>query len=413
MRSSMWLALASAALAASACGGDGGEAVAAGPGPGMTPTFEVDPSWPRIPNDWILGITSGLAIDAENNIWVLQRPRTLTPEDAPHAAPPVLVFDTAGNFIKGWGGDGDGYEWPGTEHGIFVDHNDHVWIAGSGEGDDQILKFTTDGEFLMQIGRAGQSGGNTDTLNVRQAADVYVYPPTNELFVADGYGNRRVIVFDAETGRYKRMWGAFGNPPTDPPPSPGGRGGRGGRGGGPGGGAADTEADRAASQDFDLVHGVRVSNDGLVYVSDRRGMRFQVFTVDGAYVTQVMIGRNEVDSAAIAERVGDTMWGRAASDWITMVNTAHQSASRSAFSSDAEQRYLFIADRSNQQVIVFDRVTLQPLSRFGRVGNRPGEFYVLHDMVADPRGNLYTAEVQDGRRAQKFLLTGYAPVSPM
>lgn len=196
-------------LGATACA-TAEDAAVAGPGPGMTPTFEVDPSWPNIPNDWILGITSGLAIDAENNIWVLQRPRTLSPEDAPHAAPPVLVFDIAGNFIKGWGGDGPGYEWPGTEHGIFVDHNDFVWIAGSGAGDDQILKFTTDGEFVMQIGRAGQSRGNLDTLNVSQAADVYVYPPTNELFVADGYGNRRVIVFDADTGRYKRMWGAFG-----------------------------------------------------------------------------------------------------------------------------------------------------------------------------------------------------------
>jgi DNA-binding beta-propeller fold protein YncE len=416
MRTRMWLGMASAALAAWACGGDGGntgyvDEPVQGPGPGRTPTFVVDPSWPKIPNDWILGITSGLAIDAENNIWVLQRPRTLAPEDAAHAAPPVLVFDTAGDFIKGWGGDGAEYEWPGTEHGIFVDHNDYVWIAGSGPGDDQILKFTTDGDFVMQIGHAGRSRGNTDTLNVNRAADVYVYPPTNELFVADGYGNRRVIVFDAETGRYKRMWGAFGNPPTDPPPSPGGRGGR-GRGGGAAA-AADTEADRAASQNFDLVHGVRVSNDGLVYVSDRGGMRFQVFTIDGEYVTQVMVGRNEVDSAAIAERVGDTMWGRPASEWITMVNTAHQSASRSAFSADPEQRYLFIADRSNQQVITFDRISLQPLSRFGRVGNRPGEFYVLHDMVADPRGNLYTAEVQDGRRAQKFSLTGYAPVSPM
>jgi DNA-binding beta-propeller fold protein YncE len=405
------LGIVTLTLGASACGGDVDEAVVAGPGPGMTPTFEVDPGWPKIPNDWILGITSGLAIDADNNIWVLQRPRTLAPEDVPHAAPPVLVFDIAGNFIKGWGGDGEGYEWPGTEHGIFVDHNDFVWIAGSGNGDDQILKFTTDGELVMQIGRAGASGGNTDTLNVRQAADVYVYPSTNELFVADGYGNRRVIVFDAETGRYKRMWGAFGNPPTDPPPSAGGRGGRGGGGGA--GAAAESEADRAASQSFDLVHGVRVSNDGLVYVSDRRGMRFQVFTVAGSYITQVMVGRNEVDSAAIAERVGDMMWDRPASRWIEMVNTAHQSASRSAFSADAEQRYLFIADRSNQQVIVFDRQTLQPLSRFGRVGNRPGEFYVLHDMVADPQGNLYTAEVQEGRRAQKFVLTGYAPVSPM
>ena len=187
-------------LGAQACGGDVGEAVVSGDGEQLTPTFEVDPSWPTIPNNWVFGITSGLSIDADNNIWVLHRPRTVAPDLADRAAPPVMVFDTEGNFIKGWGGDGAGFEWPGTEHGVFVDHNDNVWISGSGRGDDQILKFTSDGEFIMQIGRAGQSGGNTDTQNVNRAADIYVYPRTNELFVADGYGNRRIIVFDAETG---------------------------------------------------------------------------------------------------------------------------------------------------------------------------------------------------------------------
>ena len=117
-----------------------------------TPSFQVDPSWPSIPNDWIFGITSGLAIDAEENIWVLQRPRTVAPEDADRAAPPVMVFDTDGNYLKSWGGPDEGYEWPATEHGIFVDHEQNVWISGSGQGDDQILKFTNDGDFLMQIG---------------------------------------------------------------------------------------------------------------------------------------------------------------------------------------------------------------------------------------------------------------------
>ena len=192
----------------------------------------------------------GLSIDADNNIWVLHRPRTVPEELADRAAPPVMVFDTEGNFIQGWEGEGDGYEWPGTEHGIFVDHDGFVWITGSGQGDDQLLKFTKEGEFVMQIGRANQSGGNTDTGNVNRPADVYVYPPTNEFFVADGYGNWRVIVFDAETGE---LWDAFGNPPTD---------------------RVEGEVpDGSSPEHFDLVHGVRVSNDGQVYVSERAGMR--------------------------------------------------------------------------------------------------------------------------------------------
>lgn len=384
------------ALGAMACGSgvdDTGEATVADEGQQLTPTFQVDPSWPMIPNNWVFGITSGLSIDAANNIWVLHRPRTVPPELAGRAAPPVMVFDTDGNFVRGWGGPGEGFEWPGTEHGVFVDHNDYVWIAGSGGGDDQILKFTSEGEFVMQIGRAGRSGGNTDTQNVNRAADLYVYPPTNELFIADGYGNRRIIVFDADTGEFKRMWGAFGNPPTDP--------------------TEGEVLDESNPEHFNLVHGVRVSNDGLVYVSDRRGMRFQVFTVDGEYVTQVMIGRTEPDPEALAERAGDTAHGRPAPELIRTVATAHQSASRSAFSPDPEQRYLYIAERSNQQVVVFDRETLEPLSSFGRVGDQPGEFYILHDMVADPEGNLYTAEVNVGARAQKFTFTGLVAVSPM
>ncbi len=396
MNRKMRLGVCVLVLGAQACGGgvgDAGEAAVSGDGEQLTPTFQVDPSWPMIPNNWVFGITSGVSIDAENNIWVLHRPRTIAPELADRAAPPVMVFDPEGNYIKGWGGDGEGFEWPGTEHGVFVDHNDFVWIAGSGRGDDQLLKFTSDGEFVMQIGRAGRSGGNTDTQNVNRAADLYVYPPTNELFVADGYGNRRIIVFGADTGEFRRMWGAFGNTPTDP--------------------TEDEVLDESNPEHFNLVHGVRVSNDGLVYVSDRRGMRFQVFTVDGEYVTQVMIGRNEPNPVAIAERVGETAHDRPLAELITTVNTAHQSASRSAFSPDPEQKFLYIAERSNQQVVVFDRATLTRLSSFGRVGDQPGEFYILHDMVADPEGNLYTAEVNVGARAQKFTMTGMVPVSGM
>jgi len=364
----------------------------------QAPIYEVDPGWPRIPNDWVLGLTSGLAVDGQGHIWVLHRPRTVEPENAGRAAPPVLEFDAAGNFVQGWGGPGEGYEWPNTEHGIFVDHNDNVWIAGSGAGDDQVLKFTRDGRFVLQIGRAGQSRGNTDTENLNRPADVYVYPPTNELFVADGYGNRRVIVFDAETGEFRRMWGAFGEPPTDPPPASDGQQ------------RPSLPPAEANPRDFDLVHGVRVSNDGIVYVSDRSSMRLQVFTVDGEFIRQEFFGRTEPDPDVLTARAGETAHGRPIEEIIGEVATARQSVSRTAFSPDPEQRYLFVAERSNQQILVLDRETLTVLSAFGRPGDRPGEFFILHDMVTDVEGNLYTAEVNVGARAQKFTLTGMAPV---
>ena len=190
------------------------------------PMFEVDRAWPKVPAKWKLGDPSSFAVDAQDNIWLLHRPRTLTPAEAAMAAPPVMVFDHAGKFIKAWGGAGSGYEWPEREHGIHIDHKgirldrrkqlSHERPAGlKPVADDQILKFTQDGKFVMQIGQSNQSKGNADTQNVHRAADVWVHPATNELFVADGYGNHRVVVFDADSGAFKRMWGAFGNKPVD------------------------------------------------------------------------------------------------------------------------------------------------------------------------------------------------------
>src|SRR4026208_599175 len=184
------------------------------------PRFRVDPAWPKIPNNWQFGQVASVSIDTQDHVWVLQRPGTLNPEEKPRAAPPLLEFDAAGNFIQAWGGPGQGYEWPASEHGVYVDPKGCVWSGGNGTNDHQILKFTKAGKFVMQIGRAGQSKGNADTQNLNQPADTFVHARSNELFVADGYGNRRVIVFDADTGRFKRMWGAFGNVPTDAPPNP-------------------------------------------------------------------------------------------------------------------------------------------------------------------------------------------------
>ena len=336
------------------------------------PRFRVDPAWPKIPNKWVFGEVASVSIDAQDHVWVLQRPGSLNADEKARAAPPVLEFDAAGNFVQAWGGPGQGYEWPETEHGVYVDSKGFVWIGGNGAKDHQILKFTKTGKFVMQIGRAGQSKGNADTQNLKMPADAFVHAATNELFVADGYGNRRVIVFDADTGRFKRMWGAFGAVPTDDAPNP----------------AIPDGLLRGASQFVQPVHAVRVSKDGLVYVSDRGGKRVQVFGLDGTYMTQVFIGREC--------RVP------ACGNGTTTASTA--------FSADPEQRYLYVANRSQAKVMVFERRTLTQLDEFGQWGSAPGQFGTLHHMNADSKGNLYVTEVTPltpaNRRIQKFTFLG-------
>lgn len=356
------------------------------------PTFTIDPAWPKVPPQWKLGDVSSMTSDAQGNIWVLHRPRTLKGDDFAKAAPPVMVFDQAGNYVKSWGGDGPGYDWPQREHGIYIDGKGFVWLGGNNcpsnglarlkpVADDALLKFTQDGKFVMQIGHKGQSKGNTDTVNVNQAADTFVYTPTNELFVADGYGNKRIIVFDADTGAFKRMWGAFGNPPLD-----------------------DVAAKPKVPEDQRIpakeetgpgplqferpVHAARVSKDGLVYVSDRGGKRVQVFTLDGKFVMQRFI-----DRYCEAPHCGNG-----------------QTVASTAFSHDPDQKFLYVASRSPARLWVLDRATLEPLDSFGRNGVAPGEFYVMHHMNVDTKGNLYVTEVQDGKRIQKFVFKGMKQV---
>jgi DNA-binding beta-propeller fold protein YncE len=354
------------------------------------PKFEVDPAWPKIPSGWVMGQVASAACDDQGNIWVLQRPKSVRPGQK--TGPPVMVFDQAGNYVKGWGGPGEGYDWPQTEHGIFIDYKGFVWIGGSGN-DDQILKFTKDGKFVLQIGHGGRKKTNQDTEDFWEPADVFVYPKTNELFVADGYRNKRVIVLDADTGAFKRMWGAFGNVPTDDPAPSTAGGTADGAGQGRGRGpdlnrvpAKELDPNDQGPQQFNLVHGVKVSNDGLVYVSDRGGKRVQVFTIEGKYITQIWIDR-------WCETVGQGCGNG-------------QTAASTAFSADPAQRFLYVASRSPARIWIYDRKTLQPLDSFGQPGVAPGEFYVLHHMTTDSKGNLYTSEVEDGKRIQKFVFKG-------
>jgi hypothetical protein len=363
----------------------------AGPARGrQMPKFQLDPTWPSIPNGWTLGQVSDVTVDSQDHIWILQRPRTV--KSGVSTGPPVMVFDQDGKYIRGWGGPGDGYDWPKTEHGIFVDYRGNVWICGSGR-DDQVLKFTNDGKFILQIGHGGRPKTNQDTEDFWMPTAMFVYPKTNEVFISDGYGNTRVIVFDADTGKFKRMWGAFGNAPVDSPLSP--------EMGGP---RRPPNPNRTLATGFDpndpgppqfsTVHDVKISKDGLVYVADRAGKRVQVFTIAGKYLAQVWIDR-------WCEEAGEGCGNG-------------QTAASVAFSADPGQRFLYVASRSPARVWVFNRKTLQPLESFGRPGIGPGEFDALHEMATDSHGNLYVTEVEDGRRVQRFSfdrLISTAPVS--
>jgi DNA-binding beta-propeller fold protein YncE len=367
------------------------------------PVFEVDPNWPKLPNGWLVGHVCSVAVDKHDHVFMLQRPNTLPEDKRKNAAPPVIEFDANGKYLNAWGGPGTGYDWPDSEHGIAVDYKDNVWIGGSSptsqslttRQDDMLLKFTNKGKFLLQIGGRDVSKGNADTKSVHKSADVFVYPKTNEAFVADGYGNSRIIVFDADTGAFKRMWGAFSNVPIDRPEAPrgegagraGGGGGGGARGGGGGGRATaplDTEGD-GAPQFGSPVHGVKVSNDGLVYVADRPNRRVQVFTPEGKYLTQVFINR---------------------------AGPSPQSAAGVAFSPDKDQKFLYVADYGNSHVVVVDRKSLTVLYQFGQRSEKPGDFQGLHHFAVDSKGNIYTGEVAPGARAQRFLFKGMSPTVP-
>ena len=362
------------------------------------PVFEVDTNWPKLPNNWVMGNVSKIVVDKHDNVWLIHRPRTVPADKAP--APPVVELDTNGKFVQAWGGEGEGYDWPDAEHNVFVDDKDNVWISGSSpsgqsktkRSDDMVLKFTNKGKFLLEIGGRTVSQGSTDPKSVNKPGDIFVWPKSNELFVSDGYGNRRLIVFDADTGAFKRMWGAFGKPPVDDANS-GGPGPSGGHGGttdtAEGGGAAarpalDTEGD--GSPVFaSPVHGVLVSDDNIVYVVDRSNRRVQLFTPEGKYLKQVFINR---------------------------AGPASGSASGLAFSPDKDQQFLYISDYGNSHVVVVDRKKLEVLYQFGKRSAAPGDFQGIHHIAVDSKGNLFAAEVSPGARAQRFIFKGMSSTMP-
>jgi len=342
-----------------------------GPGIDTLPVFKVDPFWPgTLPDNWLLGQVAGLAADREGNIWIIHRPRSLGENEGgpdwktyklPYVpAPPVIEFDAGGKIIKAWGGEGEGYDWPEVEHGILIDHENNVWIGGSGANDHQILKFTPEGKFLLQIGKPAKTGGSNDTALLGRPTEYDVDTETNEIYIADGYLNKRIIVFDAASGKYKRHWGAYGNKPDDARQEP------------------YNPSGTPSSQFGEVTHAIRISNDNLVYVCDRSNNRIQVFRKDGTFVSEEFVARNTIGLG---------------SAWDI------------DFSHDPGQQYAYLADGTNQCIWILQRKDLKTLGRFGSMGRYAGQFIWIHNLATDINGNIYTAEVLTGKRVQKFILT--------
>jgi len=370
----------SLALSPAGCGtatdGVGGNAAATAPTERGAPTFTVDPSWPReMPNLWIMGSVTSVFVDADDHVWVTHLPETLTPEETSAVqeppigeccvpAPVVIEFDAEGNVVQGWGDPAtqDVSEFPRNAHGLFVDHNDFVWIGTYRH--HRVMKFTRDGQPLLTIGEYDNNGGSNNPDLLGGPAGIWVDPDDNEVFIADGYRNRRVVVYDGDTGEYLRHWGAYGETPDDDYDF------------------GDRDAAAPPPRQFSTVHGLVGSDDGLIYVADRRGNRIQVFEQSGEFV---------------AEKI------------IAPATRASGSAFVIALSPDGSQRWLYLADGTNHKVWVLRRDNLEVIGSFGRGGRQVGQFLRPHGMGIDSQGNLYVGEASTGRRVQKFTVSGGLP----
>ncbi len=336
----------------------------------LAPTqFQVDPFWPKpLPNNWILGQVAGVAVDANDHVWIIQRPGSVTAEEAGAIqipplgeccapAPSVIEFDPEGNVVQAWGGVDSTQQWFKSEHGIYVDAAENVWIGGNGVEDQVVLKLSKQGKILLQIGAWGTSKGSNNTAFLGRPADIAVDLPANEVYIADGYGNRRVIVFNATTGEYKRHWGAYGKVPDDQPLS-----------------AYDPSAP-TRSTFGNPVHAVALSSDDLVYVADRTSNRIQVFQKDGAFVKEAFVATSTLSMG---------------SAWDIEL------------SRDSLQTNLYVADGVNKKVWILNRSELKVIGSLGRGGRQAGQFGWIHNLAMDSKGNLYTTEVETGKRVQKF-----------
>lgn len=343
------------------------------------PYFEVDPYWPQpLPNQWVLGSAVGVGVDSRDHVFVIHRRNSFNERTEIGAAtepptstccipaPNILEFDPQGRLVNSWGGPSEDYDWPASNHGLTIDHKDNVWIGGNGRGDSHILKFTRGGRFLQQIGLPGQDADSLSTEHFGRVAKISFDAQANEAFVADGYSNKRVVVLDADTGAFKRYWGAYGNEPDDTDL-----------------GRYDPSAP-PAPQFRNPVHCAEPSRDGMVYVCDRANDRIQVFRSDGSFVMEKFIEPMTLGDGSV---------------WDI------------AFSGDEAQRFLFLADGKNMKIWVIERESMEILTSFGDGGRQPGQFFAVHSIATDSQGNLYTTETYEGKRVQKFVYRGLRPVT--
>ena len=384
------------------------------------PRFKLDPNWPKpLPNHWQIGPIWGLFADDRGLVWIANLSNELDEYDLAldrgegdccSRAPQVIAFNQAGDVVKSWfvsngqSGDGcNGFKCIVQPHGIYVDYKHNVWVVGNGKGDSHIVKFDYDGKFLMQIGGSDAQGccGNQDTENLGGGVGIAVWPATNELFVTDGYTNRRVIVFDADTGKFKRMWGAYGKQPPQSVLTEAVRRGPPGSfrpGATPAGEPAGPVPCKSTSTNcsmttpdpvktyegpgpdqWRIVHDVRITPDGVVWVADRGNSRIQQFHLDGTFIRESFVNRK-------AKVTTGTAYGF-------------------AFSKDPDMKYVYVADGGGgKRVHILDRKTLEEIGFVGGYGGfGPGQFSHLHNADTDPSGNLYTGE-NTGRKVQRWVL---------
>src|SRR5213593_985286 len=398
----------------------------------QSPSYRVVPLWPLpLPNHWVLGSITGVAVDAQDHVWVTHRgadslegnekgmmanPPTSTLCCV--AAPFILELDPTGRVLSTFGGPGQGYQWPQSPGALTVDAKGNVWVAAAGidaapagggrgrgtadpdavgaagggrarggapdaagrgaEGaaragppDAHVLKFAKDGKFLLQIGAPCKMEGPDSHTTLNRPAAVAVDTAANEVFVADS-GNHRIVVFDSETGAYKRHWGAYGEKPAAE-----------------GGGAYDPAAPPV--RQFRDVTCIEIAKDGMVYVCDRTSNRIQVFQKDGKFVKEGIVSKNTMGATVSGQFGVVSSWGSA---WDI------------ALSSDPQQRYIFVADGHDKKVIILQRDTLAEVGGFGSGGRLVGQFLAVGSIAADSRGNVYTGEQHHGKRVQKWIPAG-------
>ena len=327
--------------------------VAQGEGAAAPPTFTVDPTWPKtLPQgwNWVRADTAmrgsdvlGIRADRNDHIWVTNRGT-------------IAEYDPNGNLLQSWNASrpGDGSRQYGAIHGMFIDREGNVWTTG--RENHVVLKFSKTGQLLQVIGVYDETNGSDDKERMGRPAEIWLDDDTKELFVADGYTNHRVVVFDSQTGKYLRHWGADGKPPCDLPRA------------------------ECPNLQYQTPHGIVGSRDGLIYVADRTNSRVQVFDHMGNYKGQ-----------------GVTREGTGGAFSV-------------ALSPDPQQRWVYVTDGTGHRIWILRRSDMQVVGQFSGPGYAAGEVGRPHNITVDSKGNIYVSEGdpntdnRSGQRAQKFTM---------